>query len=89
VDHTTITIDADASPFLAALSLISQAPPEVIESFIGIVKSGTQPFRLELNRNFAAGTGNLRVTLQPSDSFLEFVPTFGASNVDGSVIQQV
>jgi len=92
MQKSTITIDADASPFLSALKSVSEfgnVSLEIVQPFIGLIESGTQPFRLELDGSTATGTGNLRVIFQPSHSLLEFVTALRASDINRSAAEKV
>lgn len=88
MQKATITITADAVPFLSALESVSEVvdvPLELGRSVVHLIESGTQAFRLELNGSTAAGTGHLRITLQPSDSLLKLVSTLRALDLNGSI----
>jgi hypothetical protein len=75
-----IAITADATPFVKAIESLSELPFEVVQRFLGCLEAGSQPVRFDLNGSSAAGTGDLRIVLQPSDFLLGFMAATGTGD---------
>lgn len=84
-----LTISADMSEFSAALELLKQRlelAPEVVERFLNGVDSLSQLCSVDAGDSPAAGAGELRIMLQPSDCFREFLAATSTGNVDGVAV---
>lgn len=81
-----LSIETDASPLQATLGeLLEQAadlPLEIRNGLVRRFESIAQTFRVDLDNSAAAGAGNLRVVLQPSDALLELVGALRAGQFD-------
>lgn len=87
--HTVVALTLDLTDFRNVLGnlgslarLNSQALAEVSEQLVGISEAPEQFFTLQSDEVVAADTGELRVSLNPSDSLLGFCSTLGARYVD-------
>ncbi|ABE29892.1 hypothetical protein Bxe_A3087 [Paraburkholderia xenovorans LB400] len=88
--HHTLRLTADASGVGASVQLLSELAkrfPEVVERFVDGLLDLSELVRVDV-RNCTAGTaGEVRICLEPSDCFREFLAAVAAGNVDGLVVE--
>lgn len=81
-----IVLGCDPSPLEAALnslSEIAELSPEIVQRFFCRLDSASQLVRIDSDDVLASGASNLRVVLQPSDLFVEFLSAAGAGECHG------
>ncbi len=90
IDSLTVGISADASALLSALSEFEAALEsrlEIRETFVGLLDSGEQLCRVDSDVSVAAFTGELIVSLHPSDALLGLVAAARAGDRDFCVAE--
>ncbi|MBS0368430.1 MAG: hypothetical protein JSS57_04415 [Proteobacteria bacterium] len=87
----TLNLRADTtavSAFLGRLlAEVSQAPFEVRQLFVDRLEALPEPFCFDLDGGAAAGAGNGRIVLQPSDALIELVAALRAGELNDFVIK--
>lgn len=71
----TVTLDADASPLLKELERLSTAqriPEELREALVRLIDGPSELVSFHVDQR-AAGAGQLRIRLEPSDAFRDLV----------------
>jgi hypothetical protein len=74
-----ITLNDDA--FVALCSSASES----LQNVVDVIELPSEVGSLNIDSGVAPGTGELRITLKPSDAFRDFVTTLRARNVDSCI----
>ena len=90
-----LDIKTDASAVLAAIDearrLLTKAPQglrEVVVRLFDLPDFTAELVRFQVDRNPASGTGDLFVTLYPSDRFRDFLAALRAGKIDGFIVEK-
>jgi hypothetical protein len=81
-----LTIHCDAAPFeaaLASLAELAERSPELVRRFLDGLEDSTQLMRIESEGLTAAGAGECRTALHPSDLLVEFLAAARTGDLDG------
>lgn len=81
-----LAICADVAPLCAALDSLAQLAQtrrEAVEAFLDGLDSPSQLFRFDQDVPPAAGTGDLRIVLEPSESLRDFLLAARTGECDG------
>jgi len=81
-----IAIQCDAAPaeevVRSLLEHLADFPLEILDRFVRRFDAIAQPFCVDVDQLAAAGTGNVRIVLQPSQLLLELVGALWAGELD-------
>lgn len=83
----SLEIAVDAAPVLGALESLAKLPLDVIQRFLDGIDGGFKSVCADFDILAAAGTGQYRAVLYPSDFLREFVTTPGTGDGDGIVCE--
>lgn len=84
--QSTIRFDVDSLPLQMALNELlelAKRRPEVVQSFLGGGEAAGELVCLDRDRGLAAGAGDCRIVLEPSNCFAEFLLANRAGQRDG------
>ncbi|MDX9944269.1 MAG: hypothetical protein RBS35_05670 [Azonexus sp.] len=87
---TTVELQCDSSSLLAAMAELSQFAkrfPECVQAFLGAVDCSSELAGLDFGFLVAVSTSNNRVSLEPSDSFLEFLAAMRTRDADHFAVE--
>ena len=70
---------------LLQLDLDGSLPLEFRQQALSLFEAPFEMFCIDLNRSAAAGTGEQRIRLKPTDAFLQFLLAMRALNRDSNV----
>ena len=80
-----VELQCDSGSLLAAMAELSQFAkrfPERVQAFLGAVDGSSELAGLDFGFLVAVSTSNNRVSLEPSDCFLEFLAAMRAGDAD-------
>lgn len=84
---TSLTLRCNAAPIeaaMASLADLAERSPELVHGFLDGIDAATQLVRVEIDVLSAAGAGECRTVLHPSNALAELLAAAGAGDVDGS-----
>ncbi|WP_317201459.1 hypothetical protein [Janthinobacterium sp.] len=82
----TVEVIPDAAPIRAAIASLERAAqisPEIVKRFLEGLDNGAQLCRIDRSDALAVRAGELRITLQPSELFRNFLAATLAVDFDG------
>lgn len=77
-------IACDSGPFMRAmrsLTELAESRCELVEGFLRGLDAASELVRVDCDERTAGGAGELRVVLEPSDRFIDFLTAAGAWDV--------